>query len=244
MDIDKPPALSTQGLTVCYKENPVLWNVDLKVPANRMVAIVGPNGAGKSTLLKSCLGLMNTLAGSISFLGQPLKKMRLDVAYVPQRESVDWEFPINVYDLVMMGRYGRLGWLHRPGLKDKQIVEQALEQVCLQEYKDRQISELSGGQQQRAFLARALAQQARVYFMDEPFAAVDHATERQLVALMRQLCSHQASIFVVHHDLATLKEYFDWIVLLNGRLVASGPVEEVLRPEILEQAYGRPVWVV
>jgi manganese/zinc/iron transport system ATP- binding protein len=237
----KPFALETSGLTVCYHDQPVVWNVDLQVPSGLMVAIVGPNGAGKSSLIKASLNLVKPLSGTVKFLSQSLSQMCLDIAYVPQKESVDWNFPITVYDLVMMGRYGRLGWFKRPTNEDEQIVNHAIAEVGLGDFKKRQISELSGGQQQRAFLARALAQQAKIYFMDEPFAAVDHTTERQLILLMQKLCREGASIFVVHHDLSTLEQYFDWLILLNKQLIASGSSQEVLTSNLLEQAYERPL---
>lgn len=234
-------AIQIQGLTVCYDEHPILWNLDLGIPKGVMVAVVGPNGAGKSTLLKASLQLTPAIGGSIQFLGQPLEKVRKKVAYVPQRESVDWNFPIDVYQLVMMGRYAHLGWLKSPSCVDESIVEKVLDLVGMTAYRHRQINQLSGGQQQRAFLARALAQQAAVYLMDEPFAAVDQTTEKQLARIMKELTQEGVTAFVVHHDLQTLREYFDWVVLLNGRIIASGPVEEVCRPELLEETYGRVI---
>ncbi|MEM1117007.1 MAG: metal ABC transporter ATP-binding protein, partial [Bacteroidota bacterium] len=232
------PAIDVADLTVAYRDEPVLWDIDLVVPEGVLMAIVGPNGAGKTTLIKAILGLVPTAAGRVEVLGQPLEKVRRAVAYVPQRGSVDWDFPTSVLDVVMMGRYGALGWIRRPRTRDRQLAFQALEQVGMAEFADRQIAQLSGGQQQRVFLARALVQDARVYLMDEPFQGVDATTERAIVGLLQRLRAEGKTVLVVHHDLQTVPEYFDWALLLNVRRIAAGPVEEAFTDATLRAAYG------
>jgi manganese/zinc/iron transport system ATP- binding protein len=238
------PALEVHDLTVAYHRRPVLWDVDLSVPSGNLVAIIGPNGAGKSTLLKSVMGLLPIASGWAKIYGKPFHEQRRIVGYVPQRESVDWDFPTDALDVVMMGAYGRLGWLRRPGKVERKLAMQCLEQVGMGSFADRQISQLSGGQQQRVFLARALAQQAQIYFMDEPFAGVDAATESAIVTLLRQLKEQGKTVIVVHHDLETVHEYFDWVLLLNMRLLASGPVETTFTRENLQKTYGGKLTVL
>ncbi len=232
-------ALTVNQLTVNYGKTPVLWDVSLTIPQGILVGIVGPNGAGKSTFIKAALGLIKPISGKMEFFGLPLKKVRQRVAYVPQRESVDWEFPVTVRDLVMMGRYGRLGLWRRPREADWASVDHYLEIVGMKAYSERQISQLSGGQQQRVFIARALLQEADIYFMDEPFAGIDMASETVIVQLLQQLRAKGKTVFVVHHDLNTVEHYFDWIMLLNMRLVACGPVDTVFTPHNLNIAYGK-----
>ncbi len=225
-------------LTVAYQEKPVLWDIDMQVPGGVLMAIVGPNGAGKTTLIKSILGLIKPVAGSVSIYGKPYPEQRRLVGYVPQRGSVDWDFPTSVLDVVMMGRYGSLGWIRRPGPTERELSLIALEKVGMAEYADRQISQLSGGQQQRTFLARALVQDAQIYFMDEPFQGVDATTERAIVNLLKELRASGKTVVVVHHDLQTVPEYFDWVMLLNVRNIASGPVADVFTEENLRRTYG------
>jgi manganese/zinc/iron transport system ATP- binding protein len=208
------------------------------LPEGKLVAIVGPNGAGKTTLLKAMLGLVPVSAGWVKFFGQTNDEQRQHVAYVPQRTSVDWDFPTSALDVVLMGTYGRLGWFRRPGGAERAIALASLEKVGIPELAHRQISQLSGGQQQRVFLARALAQEARLYLMDEPFAGVDATTERAIVELLRALRNQGRTVVAVHHDLQTVPEYFDWVVLLNLRLVAAGPVAEVFTTANLQSTYG------
>jgi manganese/zinc/iron transport system ATP- binding protein len=230
--------LSVRALTVAYQRRPVLWDVDYEVPPAALVAIVGPNGAGKSTLIKACLGLVPTASGAVEFWGQPYGKARARIGYVPQRESVDWDFPVSALDVVCMGRYRRIGWC-RPVTKVHRAVATAcLDRVGMHEYIHRQISQLSGGQQQRVFVARALAQEADLYFMDEPFAGVDAATERAIIEVLRELKRAGKTVICVHHDLPTVPEYFDQAVLLNMRVVAAGPVKEIFTPENLRKTYG------
>ncbi|HEX5580142.1 MAG TPA: metal ABC transporter ATP-binding protein [Gemmatimonadaceae bacterium] len=232
------PAISVDDLTVAYHEKPVLWDVDLTVPAGVLMAIVGPNGAGKSTLIKSILGLVPAAAGRVLVYGRPYREQRQLVAYVPQRGSVDWDFPTSVLDVVMMGRYGALGWFRRPGRRERELAMAALEQVGMADLRGRQISQLSGGQQQRVFLARALVQDASIYLMDEPFQGVDARTERAIVTVLQQLRAAGRTVVVVHHALQTVPEYFDWVTLLNVRVVASGPVDEVFTADNLRRTYG------
>jgi manganese/zinc/iron transport system ATP- binding protein len=231
-------AIDIRDLTVAYREKPVLWDVDLQVPSGVLIAIVGPNGAGKTTLIKSSLGLIKPAAGSILIHGRPYSEQRNTVAYVPQRGSVDWDFPTNVLDVVTMGLYGRLGWFRRPGKAERIEALKALAQVGMEEFAERQISQLSGGQQQRVFLARALVQDARVYFMDEPFQGVDATTEKAIVELLQGLRKEGKTVVVVHHDLQTVAEYFDHVMLLNVRRIASGPVEDEFTEENLRATYG------
>ena len=233
------PILEINHLTVNYDKTPVLWDISLSIPPGVLVGIVGPNGAGKSTLIKAALGLIKPISGKVDFFGQSLKKVRQRVAYVPQRESVDWDFPVTVRDLVVMGRYGRLGLFHRPRVADWVAADNYLDLVGMSGYGNRQISQLSGGQQQRVFLARALLQEADIYFMDEPFIGVDQGTEAVIVQLLQQMRAKGKTVFVVHHDLNSVESYFDWIILLNTRLVAYGEVKEVFTPEFLNATYGK-----
>jgi manganese/zinc/iron transport system ATP- binding protein len=232
------PPVEVHDLTVAYHTRPVLWDVDLTLPEGKLIAIAGPNGAGKTTLLKAMLGLVPVSAGWVQIYGRPYVEQRRLVAYIPQRTSVDWDFPTKALDVVMMGTYGRLGWFRRPGHQERELALECLKKVGIPELAGRQISQLSGGQQQRVFLARALAQKAEIYLMDEPFAGVDATTERAIVSLLRELRSQSRTVVAVHHDLQTIPEYFDWVVLLNLRLVASGPVAEVFTPQNLHATYG------
>ncbi|MEM9166915.1 MAG: ABC transporter ATP-binding protein [Planctomycetota bacterium] len=225
-------------MTVAYNRRPVLWDVDYDAPAGSLIAVVGPNGAGKSTLIKGCLGLVPLAAGAVEFWGQPLRDERARVGYVPQRETVDWDFPVSALDVVCMGRYGKIGWCRPIGRQHRKAARDCLDRVGLGEYADRQIGQLSGGQQQRVFLARALAQEADLYLMDEPFAGVDAATERAIVDVLREMRATGRTVVVVHHDLQTVPVYFDHAVLLNMRVVAAGPVSEVFTTTNLQQTYG------
>jgi manganese/zinc/iron transport system ATP- binding protein len=230
--------LAIHDLTVAYHRKPVIWDVDLDLPEGHLIAVVGPNGAGKSTLLKACLDLVPTVSGEVRVYGQPYRKQRSAVGYVPQRESVDWDFPVNALDVVAMGLYGKIGWCRPVRKRHRAVAREALEHVGIGHLAGRQISQLSGGQQQRVFLARALAQDARLYFMDEPFAAVDAATERSIVGLLKEWKRQGKTAVVVHHDLATVTRYFDWVVLLNMRVVAAGPTAETFTEENLKKTYG------
>lgn len=239
MEVKKMPAIKVEQLSVNYDKTPVLWDINCEIPEGVLAGIIGPNGAGKSTLLKSLLGLTEPLSGRIEFFGQPYKKVRQRIAYVPQRSSVDWDFPITAFEVVLMGRYGKLGLLRWPGSADKEAARRALDLVGMLPFADRQISQLSGGQQQRLFIARALLQDADIYLMDEPFAGVDMATEKAIIALMDKLKMQGKTLLVVHHDLSTVDNYFDWIIMLNTCLIASGPVSEVYHPENVIRTYGR-----
>ena len=231
-------ALEINDLTVAYNSKPALWDVDLQVPEKVLMAIVGPNGAGKSTLIKAVLDLIPRAAGTVRFYGKPYQQARDLVGYVPQRGSVDWDFPTSVLDVVQMGLYGKLGWFRRPGKKEREQAMFALEQVGIAELAERQISQLSGGQQQRTFLARALVQDAQIYFMDEPFAAVDAVTERAIVNILRELRERGKTVIVVHHDLQTVTEYFDHVALLNVELIAAGDVQTIFTEDNLRRTYG------
>src|SRR5690554_1566454 len=230
--------LSVKSLTVGYTRKPVLWSIDFDIPKGKIVGIVGPNGAGKSTLLKSIMDVIPVSNGTVEIFGKPLSEVRQRVSYVPQRESVDWDFPASVYDIVMMGRYGKLGLLKRPGKVDREVVQNCLEKVGISDFSGRQISQLSGGQQQRVFIARALAQEADFYLFDEPFAGVDAATEETIIGLLRTMSGQGKTLMVVHHDLQSVKRYFDWTILLNVNLIACGPTEEVFTDENIQKAYG------
>ena len=231
------PILEVQNLTVTYDNKPALWNADFGIPKARMVGIVGPNGAGKSTLLKSVMGLIPKSSGYVKFFNTNLDSVRKKIAYIPQKESVDWDFPATVFDIVEMGRYGNKSLFKRLNKNDKKIAQEALAKVKMLDFADRHISELSGGQQQRVFIARALAQEADVYLMDEPFAGVDMASEKTIVTILDQLQNEGKTIFVVHHNLQTAMEYFDWMILINKRILASGPIEDVFTPELLQKTY-------
>ncbi|TWT89986.1 High-affinity zinc uptake system ATP-binding protein ZnuC [Pseudobythopirellula maris] len=234
----RPIALEVHDLTVAYRRRPVLWSVDFTTPEGNLVGIVGPNGAGKTTLIKAILGLVPLASGKVEIYGRPYAEQRRLIGYVPQRESVDWDFPVSVRDVVLMGVYGRLGWFRRPGKAQRDRAERCIEQVGLGPLADRQISQLSGGQQQRVFLARALAQDAKVYLMDEPFAGVDAATEDAILTLLRELKDSGKTVFVVHHDLQTVRDYFDEVILLNMRLIASGPIATTFTQANLQRTYG------
>lgn len=230
-------AVDIHDLTVAYDYKPVLWDVDLKLPLNKVICIVGPNGAGKSTLLKTILELTKSITGYVKFPMLETKKNK--IAYVPQTTDVDWDFPTTVLDVVMMGRYGHLGWFKRPGKKEKEMSLSVLKKVGMLEYSKRQISELSGGQQQRVFLARALVQEADIYFLDEPLKGVDALTEKIVMELLTELKNEGKTIVVVHHDLRTVKEYFDWVVLLNLNVIASGNVDDVFTDENIKKTYNK-----
>ncbi|MDE2742518.1 MAG: ABC transporter ATP-binding protein, partial [Gemmatimonadota bacterium] len=208
-------------MTIAYHKKPVLWDVDLDVPEGQLVGIIGPNGSGKSTMIKAIMDLVPKASGWVKIYGEDYSQMRKIIGYVPQRESVDWDFPVSALDVVLMGRYGHVGWMRRPSKEDRRLAWAALDEVGMTPFAERQISQLSGGQQQRVFLARALAQEARIYIMDEPLAGVDAATERAIIASLVALREQGKTILVVHHDLQTVTEYFDWVIMLNMRVVAS-----------------------
>ncbi len=229
--------VEVEDMTVAYDVKPVLWDIDLDIPKGVLMAIVGPNGAGKSTLIKAMLDLIKPVSGKVLFNGESYKSQRRYIGYVPQSESVDWDFPASVLDVVMMGTYGELGLFKRPGDEQKKRSIEALEKVGMEEFASRQISELSGGQQQRIFLARALVQESDIYFMDEPFKGVDAKTEVAIIELLKELKNQGKTLIVVHHDLQTVEEYFDWVVLLNTQLIAAGPVKTTFTDENLNKTY-------
>lgn len=237
-DLPIAPALEIHDLTVAFDKKPVLWNIDLMIPQGKLVGVIGPNGAGKSTLIKAVMGIVGLSSGYVKVFDQDIDDVRSRISYVPQRESVDWDFPASVLDVVLMGRYARLGLFKRPRKADRDIAMDCLKKVGMEAFAHRQISQLSGGQQQRTFLARSLAQQADIYFMDEPFAGVDAATEKTIINLMRNMTQNQKTVMVVHHDLHSVSQYFDWVIMLNTRLVAFGPTHTTFTQKNLHETYG------
>ncbi|MBL7898641.1 MAG: metal ABC transporter ATP-binding protein [Crocinitomicaceae bacterium] len=231
-------SIEVHNLTVSYDGKPVLWDIDFNLDAGQIIGIIGPNGSGKTTSLKAIMGLLKPASGFVKIFGKSLDEVRDRVAYVPQRESVDWDFPASVLDVVLMGRSKSQNLFRRANKTDIDIALQSIEKVGLTDYKNRQISQLSGGQQQRVFIARALAQQADLYLMDEPFVGVDAATESAILELLREMKSNGKTVLIIHHDLQTVSDYFDYLVLLNTRLIAKGTPPEVLTRENLSNAYG------
>lgn len=238
------PSIEAHNLTVIYNRKPVLWNIDFTLPQGQIIGIMGPNGAGKSTLIKAILGLVPPNSGYARVFGRELSQVRDRVSYIPQRQTIDWDFPATVLDVVLMGRYRQRGLFRRLTAQDRQIAQRAIEQLNMQSYAGRQISQLSGGQQQRVFLARALAQQADLYLLDEPFVGVDASTEQSIMEILRTMKNEGKTIIVIHHDLHSAREYFDWLVLLNASLVASGPVGQVFTDELLRSAYSGKLTVL
>ncbi len=232
------PALEIHDLTVAFDRKPVLWNVDLTLPQGQLVGIIGPNGAGKSTLIKAVMGILPLSSGYAKVFDRDIDQVRSRISYVPQRESVDWDFPASVLDVALMGRYGDLGLFKRPRRADYDVAMDCLKKVGLEAFAGRQISQLSGGQQQRTFLARALAQQADIYFMDEPFAGVDAATEKTIIELLKEMTQSGKTVIVVHHDLHSVTQYFDWVIMLNTRLIAYGPTKTTFTQANLHDTYG------
>ncbi|MDR2884089.1 MAG: metal ABC transporter ATP-binding protein [Deferribacteraceae bacterium] len=231
-------AIHVEDLTVSFDNTPVLWDIDMEIPKGVIMAVIGPNGAGKTTMLKSILGLTKPNAGQIFIFGKPAEKQRRLIAYVPQKASVDWDFPISVLDMVLMGTYSNVGWILRPSKASKQRAIDALKQVGMLAFKDKQIGALSGGQKQRIFIARALVQEADIFLMDEPFQGVDLATERAIVEILHDLKERGKTVAVVHHDLQTVREYFNWVFMINVRRIAVGPVNKVFTEENLRLTYG------
>ena len=238
-NISQIPALDVSHLTVVYDNQIVLSDCTVTIPQGVMCGIIGPNGAGKTTFIKAVLGLVPHQEGTIFIGGMTINNARNRIAYVPQRSTIDWDFPITVFDMVLMGCYGKLGWFRRPGNADYMRAHEALAAVGLERYHDKPIGVLSGGQQQRAFLARALVQDAQIYFLDEPFAGVDIPTEKIIITLFKKLRDEGKTVIVVHHDLSTASVYFDWVMLLNKKCIACGPVEEVFIPDYIDRAYGK-----
>lgn len=232
-------AIKVTNLSVYYQKNPILYDISVSIASNMLLGIIGPNGAGKSTFLKTILNVIKPRTGSIEILGSSYKKNYSKLSYIPQRATVDWDFPISVFDVVLMGRYPHIGWFKRPSTFDVDCAWQALKQVDLVHYADRPIGQLSGGQQQRIFLARALAQQAEIYLLDEPFIGIDALTEKIIIKILKKLRNNGKTVIVVHHDLQTLVDYFDWLLLLNKKRIAYGPTETVLMPEYMCATYGQ-----
>lgn len=230
-------AVHVEDMTMAYREQPVLWDIDLDIPVASRTAIIGPNGAGKSTMMKGILNLMQPLSGKVEIMGAPYREVYHKIAYIPQTNSVNWDFPSTVEDVVLMGRYVHLGWIRRPSKEDRRLAKEALDKMEMSEYSNRQISQLSGGQKQRVFVARALAQNAEIYFMDEPLQGVDIKTEAVIMSVIREFQRQGKTVIAVHHDLNSVREYFDHVVILNKKLVASGRVEDVFTKENIDKAY-------
>lgn len=231
-------ALETHNLTVSYDKQPVLWDIDFSIPQGKLVGIIGPNGSGKTTLLKAAMGILPADSGFSRIFGKPIDEVRDRMSYVPQRQSVDWDFPATVMDVTTMGRYRKGRLFGRLSKTDIEIARDALKRVDMLPFENRQISELSGGQQQRVFIARSLAQQADLYLMDEPFVGIDAASEESILRLLKDMRTEGKTVVLVHHDLHTALQFFDWVILLNTRLIGAGPIEEVLTEENLTMAYG------
>ncbi len=244
MSTHLPHPLEIHDLTVAYNQKPVLYGIDVEVKEGSLVGIIGPNGAGKSTLIKTVMGMMKPEDGYIKIFGEPGKKAITRVGYVPQRESVDWDFPVTAMDVVLMGRFGHTRWYKRVSKRDRLFAAECLEQMDMLPYADRQIGNLSGGQQQRVFLARALAQQSDLYLMDEPFDGVDAVTEKAIIGLLKNLRDQKKTLMIVHHDLSTAQEYFDQLLLLNLRMVAYGKTADVFTNELLQRTYGGKLTVL
>jgi ABC-type Mn2+/Zn2+ transport system ATPase subunit len=232
------PAIRVQNLTVSYRGKPAVRNVTVTVEQGLRVGLIGPNGAGKSTLLRALVGLLVPDAGTVELFGKPVPEARRLVAYVPQRSEVDWDYPVVVEEVVLMGRFPHLGWVRRPGPEDRRLARECLRQVGMEDFAGRQIGQLSGGQQQRVFLARALAQEARLFLLDEPFVGVDAATEQTIYGLLDRFREEGRTVVVATHDLSRAQTAFDRLLLLNQHVVAYGPPAEVFRPELLQRTYG------
>lgn len=230
--------VNVQDLSVSYYGNEVVRNISFSFQTGNLIGIIGPNGAGKSTLMKAILGLIPRDSGIVEICGQPVKNVRKNIAYVPQRSNIDWDFPILVRDTVLLGTYPNLGLFRRPGKAEKEWAYHCLEKVGMQDYSKRQIAELSGGQQQRVFLARALAQKADFFFLDEPFVGIDVASEEMIIKILKDLRDEGKTVFVVHHDLTKVEDYFNELILMNKELIESGPVQNVIRPELMSRAYS------
>lgn len=234
-------SVEVRDLQVSYHDKVVLENIDFSIDSGKLIGIIGPNGAGKSTLIKAILGLVSIDKGDIKINGHPLSGMRKKIAYVPQRTNIDWDFPILVKDTVLLGTYPKLGLFHRPTKEDKDWAMECLIKVGIEEYANNQIGELSGGQQQRVFVARSLAQNADIFFLDEPFVGIDVTSEEIIIDILRELRNEGKTVFVVHHDLLKVEGYFDDIILINKELIGAGPVEEVFKPDLMEEAYQTPL---
>lgn len=230
--------VEVKQLTVSYDGNEVVQNISFSFDTGQLIGVIGPNGAGKSTLMKAMLGLIHRNSGQIKIHNESLEKFRKKIAYVPQRTNIDWDFPILVRDTVLLGTYPHLGLFKRPGKKEKELAAHCLREVGMEDYAKRQIAELSGGQQQRVFLARALAQQADFFFLDEPFVGIDVASEKVIIGILQKLRDEGKTIFVVHHDLSKVEEYFDALILINKQLIQSGAVKNVITPELMTKAYS------
>ena len=230
--------IEVKGLSVSYEKKRVLTNIFLETEGGSIYGVVGPNGAGKSTLFKSILGLIDINSGKVKILGKEITDVRKHVAYVPQKDDVDWSFPATVMDIVLQGRYPHKGLFEKISKKDKKIALEALEDIGIADLAERQIGQLSGGQQQRVFIARALCQKADIFFLDEPFVGVDNITEEKIITLLKRLADEGKTLLVVHHDLSSVEQYFDKVILLNQRLIAYGDTKTTFTKENMAKCYG------
>ena len=237
-------SLEVQNLYVSYSGNEVLKDINLSIDQGKLIGIIGPNGAGKSTLIKAILGLIPIDKGKIQINGESLNKIRKEIAYVPQRSNIDWDFPIIVKDTVLLGTYPKLGLFKRPTKKDKDLAMECLVKVGMEKYANNQIGELSGGQQQRVFVARSLAQNAEVFFLDEPFVGIDVTSEEIIINILKELRDEGKTVFVIHHDLTKVKGYFDDLILINKELIGAGSVDKVFKPKLMEAAYQGPLSIL
>lgn len=230
-------AISIKNLSVSYDRNKALEDISAEIPASGLISVIGPNGAGKSTLLKSIIGLIEAEYDTVKFFGNNFKEFRKKIAYVPQRTSIDWDFPTTVYDTVLMGTYGKLGWFKKPGKKEKEQTYEVLDKLEIADLHNRQIGKLSGGQQQRVFIARALLQEAEVFLMDEPFQGVDATTEKKIIHILKELRDKGKTVLCVHHDLTSVEEYFDYVLFLNKRIIDFGKTSDVFNNDNLKRTY-------
>lgn len=237
-------SLEVKNLTVSYSNKIALTDVNFSMESGKLVGIIGPNGSGKSTLMKAVLNLTAKDSGEVRIDEKPIEKVRENIAYIPQRSNIDWDFPILVRDTVLLGTYPKLGLFKRPKAKEKKIAEEALKKVGMEDFADKQIGELSGGQQQRVFLARSLAQNADIFFMDEPFVGIDIHSEEIIINILKELRDQGKTLFVIHHDLTKVEDYFDELILVNKELVAAGAVSDVFTPELMERTFNAPLTIL
>lgn len=236
--------IDVKNLSVSYSGKKAIKDVSFSLESGKLIGVIGPNGAGKSTLIKGMLGLVSTNSGEVEIFGQSVDEIRKEIAYIPQRADIDWDFPILVKDTVLLGTYPKLGLFKRPKEKEKTLAMEALTKVGMEDFADKQIGELSGGQQQRVFVARSLAQETDIFFLDEPFVGVDIKSEEIIIDILKDLRNHGKTIFIIHHDLSKLEDYFDDIILINKKLFGAGPIKEIVRPELMEKAFETPLDVL
>ncbi|MFA6708647.1 MAG: metal ABC transporter ATP-binding protein [Fusobacterium sp.] len=232
-------AISIKNLTVSYENKKILSNIDMNIPKGKLIGIIGPNGGGKSTFIKGILNIIKKKSGIVKFQGKDYRKYFKKIAYIPQRDTVDWDFPTTVLDVVIMGSYGRLGLFKSPGEKEKEEAIKNLKKLNIEKYFDRQISQLSGGEKQRVFIARALMQKAEIYFMDEPFQGVDVKTEKEIIEILKKLKEKGKTVLVVHHNLEKVKDYFDYLIMINREIVAIGETNDIFIEKNINKTFYR-----